>query len=243
MKIGFDARMIDHPGIGKYIRNILSEMIDESIDDEFILYGSRYKLADFKKTKSSIREYGAPVYSFEELFLDPFSKERFDVMHIPHFNVPSHKPHNLVVTIHDLIYLKLTDSSPLYKRVAAKPVISNAVNKADRIIAVSENTKKDIIENFPGTEDKISVIYEGADPVFKKVEDDERKQIVRLRYDLPTDMILCVGSLKRHKNIERLVDAYIDLKHRGIKHRPAEDKHDRRRISRRGAARRPCHAV
>lgn len=220
MKIGFDARMLDHPGIGRYIKNLLSAMLAEDTKSEFIFYGDPSKLSGFKKHQNcSLREYTEPIYSWRDFFRSPFKKEKLDIVHIPHFNVAAQKIKRLVITIHDLIYLNIADSRPgFFKGIAVDYAIPKAIEKADRVIAVSENTKKDIIKKQPKTKGKIEVVYEAADPVFKRI-DDQKKEMVRRKYNLPKDIILFVGSLKRHKNIERLVDAYINLRVKGIQHR------------------------
>lgn len=220
IKVGFDARMIDHPGIGRYIRSLLAAMPAVAEDYEFVLYGDSGKLTDFKHYRKE--EYTMPIYSWSEFFFTPFKKDEFDVVHIPHFNVPlmiGRGKGKVVITVHDLIYLKFPESATLFKRIAARFVISNAIKAADKVLAVSENTKRDIIENFPDAEGKVEVTYEAADPIFKRVEGEDKKESIRKKYDLPQDIILFVGSLKRHKNIERLIDAYINLKSKGIQHK------------------------
>lgn len=219
MRIGFDARMIDHPGIGRYIKSLLSTMFLLDKGSEFILYGDLEKLREFKY-RAKIEQYSTPIYSWSEFLSHPFKKNKPDIVHIPHFNVPFYDIKNLVVTIHDLIYLEIPESNPyIIKDIAVKYAISRAIKKADRVIAVSENTKKDILKHFPDAEKKISIIYEAADPIFKKIEDKSRLDQIRQKYNLPKDIILFVGSLKRHKNIERLIDAYNELKRRGINYK------------------------
>lgn len=218
MKIGFDARMIGHPGIGRYIRNLLTAMVPIADGSEFLLYGECDKLSDFKTCER--KKCLTSAYSLKEFFISPFNKDSLDIIHVPHFNAPFNNKNRLVVTIHDLIYIKFQESRPRFvPDILARGIISRAVKRAESIIAVSENTKKDIVENFPFAAKKVKVIHEAADPIFKKIDDEGKKDAVRKRYKLPGDFILCVSSLKKHKNIERLIDAYVDLKKRGINHR------------------------
>ncbi len=216
MKIGFDARMISHPGIGRYIKNIIAAMLELDRADSFSLFGKPEELGDFPL--GQIIPYQENIYTLKELFLNPFGKYNLDILHIPHFNAPLKKPSKLVVTIHDLIYLKNPDSAVFYKRFAAQKIIMNTLRIADRIIAVSENTKKDIIRLFPSAEGKIQVIYEAAGPEFKKVEEQEKLKTSSIVYGLSDKFILFVGSLKKHKNIEGLIDAFLKLKKQGIRH-------------------------
>jgi glycosyltransferase involved in cell wall biosynthesis len=216
MRIGFDARMIDHPGIGRYIRNLLTAMLTFGSEDKFVLYGETAKLFDFKNCV--IKEYAASAYNLREFFINPFRHDELDLVHVPHFNAPLYNINKLVVTIHDLIYLKFRQSRPSYIPDAlARSIIAAVIRRADRIIAVSENTRKDIIEFFPYATGKIDVVYEAVDPIFKKVDDESLKSAIKKKYLLPDNVILFVGSLKKHKNIEGLIDTYKDLKSRGIK--------------------------
>ncbi|MFC1808139.1 glycosyltransferase family 4 protein [Candidatus Omnitrophota bacterium] len=216
MRIAFDARMITHPGIGRYTRNILSAMIHGISGLDITLYGNPSELTSFDRC--NICEYLKPIYGIGEFFRDPFGKDEYDLVHIPHFNAPFGIGLHSVVTIHDLIYTKFKESAPFHKRAAANFAIRNAAKKACRVIAVSENTKQDLIRDFGILEEKIGVVHEAADPIFKKIDDVIKKEEVRKKYNLPDDFILFVGSLKKHKNLERLIDAYIDLKANGIMH-------------------------
>ncbi|MFH1867995.1 MAG: hypothetical protein ABH843_03390, partial [Candidatus Omnitrophota bacterium] len=139
MRIGFDARMIGHPGIGRYIRNILTSMVPIADDIDFTLYGEVNRLSGFETCEK--KEYSSKAYSLGELFANPFVKDSFDIIHVPHFNAPFKNKNKLIVTIHDLIYLKFSESRPCFiPDVLARKVIAGVIKRAERIIAVSENT-------------------------------------------------------------------------------------------------------
>jgi len=226
VKIGFDTRMIDHPGIGRYMRCLLKAIFDLKTDHEFILFGNKEQLSTLSPHSSTVKsvEYTASIYSLKELFFSPFAEYDLDVLHIPHFNMPffmgrKKRKKRLIVTVHDLIYLNVHESRPFYKGIAVEIIIANAVKHANKIIAVSDSTRQDIVDYFPESENKIRVVYEAADPIFKPIDNDISKEQIRQKYNLPRDFILFVGSLKAHKNIEGLIEAYKDLKSKGMKQR------------------------
>jgi glycosyltransferase involved in cell wall biosynthesis len=223
MRIGFDARMIDHPGIGRYIKNLLSAMLRLNTKYRFLIFGNKKLLTTYnlQLTAAVIIHWDPPVYSIKEQISCPFKSHGLDIIHIPHFNVPlgvgkgiGRGKEKLVVTIHDLIYTKFPQHLPFLKRKIAGYLIRRAVKKSAAIIAVSENTKNDIKEISPASSQKTEVIYEAVDPVFKIIEDKIYLERIKKKHSLPERIILFVGSLKKHKNIERLLDAYSKVKKR-----------------------------
>ncbi len=221
MRIGFDARMITHPGIGRYISCLLPEMIRLSQKNEFVLFGDpdelkRYCVAENVK----VLRWTAPIYSPWEQFFAFYSPLDIDIFHVPHFNMPFLLKKKTVVTIHDLIYQLFPDSVP--SPVAgfyAEAAMRSAVRKADKIIAVSKNTRGDIIKKYgEDNADKIKVIYEAVGKEFNRVTDKTRIADVRCRYRVDERIILYVGSVKPHKNVETLMKVFKTLKDWGLPH-------------------------
>jgi glycosyltransferase involved in cell wall biosynthesis len=111
------------------------------------------------------------------------------------------------VTVHDLIYIRYPQ---FYKPVDAaiyKAKAKAACTKADRVIAISQQTAEDIVEFLQIDPAKIDVVYQGCHPIFKQsVATDVRTQI-RQKYNLPDRYILNVGTIEPRKNVNLLVQA------------------------------------
>lgn len=193
MKIGFDARMIRHSGIGTYIRGILNHLTArENLD--FTLFGDPLKIADYP-AKKVLADF--PIYSVrEQLFFPRLLKKSLpDLLHVPHYNAPVGFRGNLVITIHDLIHLRFPPSRLAY--IYARLMLETVCRKARIIIADSLNTKKDILELLGIEEKKVRVIYPGVG----WTDDGERKDEGKY--------LLYVGMIKPHKNIKVLIQAFL----------------------------------
>ncbi|MBO4244887.1 MAG: glycosyltransferase family 4 protein [Bacteroidales bacterium] len=117
-----------------------------------------------------------------------------------------------VVTIHDLIFLKFPKYYKFFDRKIYTYKFRKACANADRIIAVSECTKRDIVEQFKTNPDKIDVIYQGCDKVFKSEIPEDKLLIVKRKYNLPDRFLLNVGSIEERKNAALIVKALPLLK-------------------------------
>jgi len=85
MRIGFDARMMTHPGIGRYIGCLLREMIKQAGKDEFLLFGDPEHLQEFRDNENvKLISWKAPVYSIKEQITLPYNAEKIDLLHVPH---------------------------------------------------------------------------------------------------------------------------------------------------------------
>lgn len=112
-----------------------------------------------------------------------------------------------VVTIHDLIFLRFPQYYKFLDRMIYSYKFRKSCQNADRIIAVSECTKRDIVEFFGIEPDKIAVIYQGCDKVFRTETDNATLQNVKQKYNLPDRFLLNVGSIEERKNALLIVKA------------------------------------
>lgn len=112
-----------------------------------------------------------------------------------------------VVTIHDLIFLRYPELYSWIDRTIYFEKAKYAAHQANHIIAISEQTKRDIIEFLRVDESKITVIYQGCHPAFKRRYTEPEKQAIRRKYRLPQDFILNVGTIETRKNALLIVKA------------------------------------
>jgi glycosyltransferase involved in cell wall biosynthesis len=122
--------------------------------------------------------------------------------------------HPVVITVHDIAYIRFPDLLNKSRQIYKKYILSLSVKKADIIIAVSHSTKRDIIEFFKVDEKKIKVIHHGVESRFHPISNVEG---YRTRNNLPSKMILNIGTLEPRKNVVTLIKAFKKLQERGFK--------------------------
>ena len=121
-----------------------------------------------------------------------------------------------VITVHDVSYLIYPDCIAKKTLRALQKYMPRHFARADRIIAVSKNTKKDLVRLCGVPEEKISVIYPGYNSeLFRPAQTEE--QVLYDKFDLKPGYILYVGTIEPRKNLVTLLEAYSLLAQRGIK--------------------------
>lgn len=221
MKIGIDGRLYSQTGVGRYIRNLIKVLGETDKKNKYLLFLRGEDFEDFKLPNKRWRKIKADVrwHSVLEQVLMPvfLYREKIDLVHFPYFNVPVFYFRPFVITIHDLTHLHFdtgrASTLPYFfyklKRLGMRVVLKTAVKRARRIIAVSKRTKREIIDNFKVDKKKIKVIYEGVDKNLKRKK--ETKRVVK------GDYILYVGNAYPHKNLERLMEVFKEIKDKKIK--------------------------
>ncbi len=122
----------------------------------------------------------------------------------------------IILTVHDLGFLRNPELYHPLERIYQKISHILAIKRAHKIIAISKNTKKDIIHYFPKVKNKIRVIYNGYDHNFFKVKEEKIKKEIKKKYNLPNKYILYIGRLETKKNIQNLIKAYQLIKNKNI---------------------------
>lgn len=137
-------------------------------------------------------------------------KDKIDLYHGLSHEIPvsiQNTSIKTVVTIHDLIFLRY----PQYYKPADRKIYEmkfrNACKNANKIIAISEQTKRDIIHYFGTDDSKIEVVYQSCDPSFALKYNAEHLSIIRAKYHLPEKFLLNVGTIENRKNLMLIVKA------------------------------------
>ncbi|MFH1667563.1 MAG: glycosyltransferase family 1 protein [Candidatus Komeilibacteria bacterium] len=128
--------------------------------------------------------------------------------------VPLYCPGEVTLTVHDLGFYRNPSLYHPLERIYHKVSHYIAIHRADKIIAVSAATKKDIIKYFPEAKEKIRVIYNGWNKDDFRPASEETKHSIRQKYDLPNNFLLYLGRLETKKNILNLIKAYQLLKNK-----------------------------
>jgi|TARA_B110000977_G_scaffold58567_1_gene79627 glycosyltransferase involved in cell wall biosynthesis len=222
MKIGFDAKrfFLNSTGLGNYSRDLVRGVLEEEKDNDYFLYttGGEIDLkTKFLKNHSNIKivtptgiykkmkSYWRSVRLEKQLL-----KDGVEVFHGLSHEIP--KKNKLskikyVVTIHDLIFLRFPENYNRIDREIYKKKVEYACTTADKIIAISEQTKRDLMEFLKVPSHKIEVIYQSCAASFHHISDYRYRHLVQKKYNLPENYILYVGTIEKRKNLATLVEA------------------------------------
>jgi len=222
MKIGINALFLQTPasGSGQYLIHLLKALTEIDKQNEYILLGAKPLARD----SSDLPYHVSPVPTFAgrnenieklvwEQFTGPAAARRtgVDLLHVPYFAPPLFPRTPTVVTIHDVIPLRL----PLYragtKVEAYMRLVARAAHKATLIITVSQHARQDIMDALKIPAERMRVIYEAAGDEYTPVTDPTALATVRARYGLGEQYIFYLGGLDQRKNVLQLVRAFAHL--------------------------------
>ncbi len=211
--IALDARKIRDFGIGTYVRNLIHGLAAIDRENRYLLLAQdedRELLATLPENFTPVAER-AGVYSIREMATLSWRLFRLrpDLYHATHYVLPAYVPSKVVVTIHDIIHVLYPEFLPNgLAFVYATRMIRRSLERGDRIIAVSENTKQDLIDYFDVDGAKIEVIYNGVEERFRQrlAPEEIDRRLAALGLERP--YLLFVGNPKPHKNLDNVVKAY-----------------------------------
>ena len=228
MRVAFDGRMISESraGLGSYGRFVIRSLAERYPDCIFDIYFAKESNYSFLQGLKSLKNinFCYPKHSFWRwsstlwsLFGIPgeVKRRKTDIFHgltnfLP-WNIEKVDGLKTIVTIHDLTFLFLPYSYSWFDRHLLNFIYRHSCKVSDRIVAVSECTRNDLMKYYRIYEDRISVIYQGCDQSFRICCSQSFKELVRERFGLPERFVLSVGAIDERKNAAVIVKAVKDM--------------------------------
>ena len=223
MKIGYDAKRVFHNwrGLGNYGRNLVCGLHDVAPENDYVLFTPPIidqRGIDWKKENNQfevISPKGFFSKSFPSMWRRYLGKEisgvNCDLFHGLSHEVPygiDTKKTKSIVTIHDLIFLRYPEFFPWIDRKVYLAKIKHACRFSDKVIAICQQTKDDLIYYLKVKPEKIEIAYQSCDPIFyERLSSSTIDECLR-KYDITKKYFLYVGALDPRKNLINLIEAY-----------------------------------
>ncbi|MDY0028102.1 MAG: glycosyltransferase family 1 protein [Candidatus Humimicrobiaceae bacterium] len=235
LRIGIDiSTLLNHGpdiGAGRYIFNLIRNLLKVDKKNSYILTG-RYirndctdnyiKIVDNLKKELNDGRIELKIFNVSRKNLNIWDRVKFpplelagfkaDILHCPDFLIPPALNRNIILTIHDLAFIRHPDFNfEWFIKKYTREVRQN-IRKAKMVIADSLSTKNDIIKFFNTDPEKVEVIYLAADRIFRKLSENEIDTGILRKYKINKKYILSVGTIEPRKNFDALIRAFNRIK-------------------------------
>ncbi len=222
MKIGFDAKRLycNFTGLGNYSRAVLRDLAEFYPELAYHLYTPRIQVVPETQHFLTNRAYQTYQYAGQlewlwrsHTIVRQLLSDQIDLYHGLSHELPMNIQQSRVksiVTIHDLIFEIYPKTYSRLDRQIYHWKFKYACQAANRIVAISESTKQDIVRYYGIDASKIDVVYQSCHPLFYEPAVNENRS-VPARYQLPSEYLLYVGSITPRKNLEVVIKAYQHL--------------------------------
>ncbi|MCE7043446.1 glycosyltransferase family 1 protein [Dyadobacter sp. CY312] len=220
MRIGFDAKraFANKTGLGNYSRFVLDTLLKNEKGNEYLAYTPKNNQNLFPefpenliRKPTSFLDKKLSAYWRYASVTSQLKKDKVDVFHGLSHEIPQGLESAgiaSVVTIHDLIFEKLPSHFKAIDRVIYRHKFKSACKRSDLVIAISEQTKRDLVDLYTVDPDKIKVVYQDCNPIFKQRVDQNLQHEILKQYGIDGPYILCVGTIEERKNQLKLVEAF-----------------------------------
>ena len=224
MRIGFDAKraFANKTGLGNYSRFVLDTLLKNEKGNEYLAYTPKNNQNLFPefpenliRKPTSFLDKKLSAYWRYASVTSQLKKDKVDVFHGLSHEIPQGLDSAgiaSVVTIHDLIFEKLPSHFKAIDRAIYRHKFKSACQRSDVVIAISEQTKRDLVDLYAVNPEKIKVVYQDCNPVFKQQVGSEKRNEILKKCGIDRPYILCVGTIEERKNQLKLVEAFSLLK-------------------------------
>ena len=215
-EIVVDARMIEISGVGTYLQNLLSRLIDAPMRWRALLPPNVYERFSWLKKIDCIF-LQTRFYSTREQWDLPRFIPKCDVFWTPSFNVPLFpiRARHRLATLHDVNQLACSSQLSIGEKMFVKTLMRRAAYGSTQVITDSLFSQREIEKHLAFPAEKMKVISLGVDHEWFNNQGKE-DHLISLKYTLPKDFILFIGNVKPHKNLPRLLLAFektLDFRH------------------------------
>jgi glycosyltransferase involved in cell wall biosynthesis len=207
MKIGVDVRPLTVPtfGIGRYTRELLQRLPGLAPQHDWYFYADRPVLATPESDQITLREFSShhrllSLARTQLTFAHWANRDGLDLFWSPRHHLPLLMNPSIrqLLTVHDIVWKKFPQTMRPANLFVERLLMPPSLEQATRVIAVSNSTKRDLVESLSVEESKVDVIYEAAGEI---LVDDPLREIAQ-------NYFLFVGTDEPRKNLKRLVQAY-----------------------------------
>jgi glycosyltransferase involved in cell wall biosynthesis len=212
IRILIDVRHINDFGIGTYIRNLVKALAGIDQENHYTLTATTAETSELVGLPSNFETaiYHAPKRGVWDNISFPWFVRGLapDVIHIPLNEVPIFLPKPYVVTIHDMSSFLFGGAMSGFRENARLYAFRRGLLRADRVIAVSAATRRDVESVLAVRSDRIRQVYNAPDPRFLNGSNDAGQNLLLERYQIHYPFLLYAGRIRPHKNIPRLIEAF-----------------------------------
>ncbi len=218
MRIAIDAIGVERPGGGRFTAlSLIESILQEDQENQYVIILSTQEpvLNRFSNaTQKIIPERNRFVVRVKAQAIIPFlvRKEKIDIVHFSKNLGAFFVPCKTLVTIYDMTILNYPDFFPALDVIYWRTVQKLFSRSVDKIVALSESTKRDVLRHYRLPAEKIDVIYSAFDTAFHLVEPAIVEE-TRTRFGIPPQYVLTVGNISPKKNFDTLIKAFALLKH------------------------------
>ncbi|MBI5034334.1 MAG: glycosyltransferase family 4 protein [Chloroflexi bacterium] len=220
--IGLNAHLLNlsgnyrSAGINWYIYHLLQNL-SPTPDLKYTVFLNESRAREHFRldiVRSQLPTFKPIVRILWEQFAQPFAlkKNRIDLLHALAFAGPLATTIPWIATVYDLSFMLYPQSFNTANRVYLTWGVRHSLRHADRVIAISASTKRDMVRLFGASPNKIDVVYCASDDTFTPAKDPTTIAEFRRRKNLPEKFILHVGTIEPRKNLARLVRAFARAK-------------------------------